>query len=63
MADTLYGSVPCPQLMGYVKNDGRLCGESATVYLTDDGDYRAECSAGHIHNFDARYEPNVTQIE
>lgn len=61
MAETLYGTVPCPQSLGYTGNVQDLCKLEAQVYQIDNSNsYRSVCPEGHEHSFDERYLVNVT---
>jgi hypothetical protein len=68
MAETLYGTTPCPQVLYATVDDGgntvqHTCPQAAQVYDLDGGpleNLRSECPDTHVHFFGAYYLPNVT---
>lgn len=60
-----YGTCPCPEITSTAIVDNvptpTTCPETSDVDDTGGGTYVATCPDGHVHAFDTRYLPNVTE--
>jgi hypothetical protein len=58
----LYGTAPCPKILGYSGDAPEVHNVTAQVYTTDTpGEFKSVCPDGHEMIFDSRWAtPNVT---
>ena len=63
MADLLYGTCVCPQILGYQGETALVCNKTAQVYQDAIGCYHSVCPDQHTQFFgDSFATPFVTKV-